>query len=207
MLLIDGAHIPQADLRLLCHILNAAWGDMTTVTPAQLETRFQSGQLFLAGRDHGRLEELEYIRSTYGIEPPSGWIPLGLVETIDALTGGDPSRLPRTWSRLTSQGDWRLPRTDADTLVLVDLTVAASRRGSGLGELLLTEALRRRRPELKYVFTYSPHDPAVLHWHEHRGALPSGVVFKDARPGHAVTDVTLMDYTEYPPPTRLPLEE
>ena len=190
-----GPDASDADVALLTAILNGAWGAFFTATPAMLRARLASGHLFVVVRDAGTPEELDYVRRTYALEPPGGSIPIGLLETIDAVTGGDAARVPSPYAVLTAGGAWRPPLPAADTLVFVDLTTAASRQRSGIGRDVVQFALEQRAPHHRHVFTFTPNVPAIVAWHVKRGARESGVVLAGARPGHDVPDVHVMDYS------------
>lgn len=191
--------LPDAEVFLLVQILNGAWGAFFPATPALLAGRLASRQLFVVGRGEANPAELAYVRATYGLEPVDGVIPLGILETIDADTGGDPARVPVPYAALTTAGRWREPLAHADTLVFVDLTTATSRQRSGLGRDLVAFALGQRAPHHRHVYTYTPDVPALREWHRKRGARETGVVLKGARPGHSVPDVALMDYSAATP--------
>lgn len=192
-------HATTSDVFLLVQILNGAWGRFHTTDPDQLARRFASGQLFVVVRDAATPDELSYIRTTYGIDPPDGTIPIGLLETIDAATQGDARRVPIPFSRLTDSGAWRAPLVHADTLVFVDLTTATSRQKSGIGRDVVRFALSRRKPHHAHVFTFTPDIEAIVHWHLKRGATHSGVLLPGARPGHSQPDVAVMDYSRATP--------
>lgn len=189
----------DSDVFLLAQILNGAWGGFHTVTPAQLARRFASGQLFVVVRDRATSEELDYIRATYGIDPPDGTIPIGLLETIDAVTAGDARRIPVPFAHLTAGGAWRAPLAGADSLVFVDLTTATSRQRSGIGRDIVRFALTQRKPHHAHVFTFTPNVDAIIDWHVKRGAERSGVILPEARPGHSRPDVAVMDYSRATP--------
>lgn len=189
----------DTDVALLVHILNGAWGRFHAVDAAQLARRFASGHLFVVVRDRASREELEYVRATYGLEPPDGTIPIGLLETIDAITAGDARRVPVPFARLTDGGGWRAPLARADTLIFVDLTTATSRQKSGIGRDIVRFALGRRKPHHKHIFTFTPNVDAIVQWHLKRGAAHSGVLLPGARPGHAQPDVAVMDYSRATP--------
>ena len=191
--------LPAADLYLLVQILNGAWGDLVEATPDLLRKRFESGQLFVVVRDAGTQPELDFIRATYQLEILDGRIPIGLLETIDAVTAGDASRVPSPYALLTAGGAWRAPLADADTLVFVDLTTAISRQRSGIGRDIVRYGLSQRKAHHRHAFTFTPHVPATMAWHEKRGARASGVVLPGARPGHSVPDVHVMDYSTVTP--------
>lgn len=187
------------DVFLLAQILNGAWGAFFTVTPEALARRLASGHLFVLARDAATPEETAYVRATYGLEPPGGQLPIGLLETIDAVTGGDARRVPSPFARLTEDGAWRPPLPAADTLVFVDLTTAASRRQSGIGRDIVRFALSRRRPQHAHVYTFTPNVEAIVSWHLKRGATHSGALLPGARPGYAQPDVAVMDYSRATP--------
>jgi hypothetical protein len=189
----------DADLFLLAQILNGAWGRFHTTTPAELARRFASGQLFIVVRDRATPEELDYIRANYGIDPPDATIPIGLLETIDAVTAGDPRKIPTPFAHLTAGGAWRAPLYNADTLVFVDLTTATSRQKSGIGRDIVRFALTCRKPHHVHVFTFTPNVDAIVAWHLKRGAARSGVILANARPGHSEPDVAVMDYSAATP--------
>jgi hypothetical protein len=189
----------EEDVFLLAQTLNGAWGQFIRATPFGLRSRIESGHLFVVARDRATPDELSYIRATYGLAPDDGLIPIGLLETIDAVTGGDARQVPPTYAALTSAGAWRRPLPAADTQVFVDLTTATSRRQSGIGRDIVRFALAHRDRRHRHVFTFTPNVDAIVRWHLGRGARHSGVVLPAARPGHSQPDVALMDYSHARP--------
>lgn len=185
--------LSDTDAALVAHILNGAWGTLFQATPAIVRARLASGQMFVIARDHASPEEAAYVRDTYHHALEDGRIPIAVLETIDAKTGGDPARVPSPYDVLTAQGRWRAPLADGDTLVFVDLTTATSRQRSGAGAQVLRHALEKRKH--RWVYTFTPDVEAIRGWHIKQGARATGVTLKGARPGHATPDVQLMDYS------------
>lgn len=200
MIKVKVDRIREADLPILSILLNAAWGSLLRHDLPVLRARFASGQLFVVARDHPTPAERHHLKHAHRlIVHESALIPLGILETIDLQTSGDPCHISRTYHSMTENGRWRTSRPDSDTLILVDLTVAESRRSEGIAGQLLRGGLLVRPPNLIHAMTYSPARPEVVAWHEHHGATSTGFRINGARPGHDPPDVIVMRY-----PSRAP---
>lgn len=169
--------IPERDHAPLAELLNAYWQHII-VTKEMMKARLHSGSIFLAAYEENK--------------------PLGLLETLDFPTGGVPSRIVGDYADLTSNGQWRLPEENADTLLLVDITLSKETWGRGLGKEFITSALDyiARQTAYCFVFTYTPDDTNIAGWHQKNGALPTEHRIPQARPGHTVEAVCMMDYSD-----------
>lgn len=183
----------------LAYILNSTWGSQFEATGEIMEKRFASGSRFVIGTSSPREEEKKLYEEVCQ-EKPGKEIPIGILETIALKTNGQLRSIQRTYEDLTNHGLWRQPEEDADTLILVDVTVLESRRGKkGKGEAkkLINIALDSLvRTQFKYVWTYTPNIEKVKKWHESLGAINTQMVVLGARDKFIEPDVCVMNYSK-----------
>lgn len=190
----------KENLSFLAHILNSAWGSQFEATGEIMKERINSGSLFVFSYGLPTEEEKELYECVCKTNLlPEREIPLGLLETIALRTDGDYSHI-KNYNELTNKGRWRKPEQDADTLILVDITVLETRRGKkGKGEAktIVNFALDKlaRNNVFRFIWTYTPNIKKIQKWHESLGADNTNHIIANARPNFIEPDVCLMSYT------------
>ena len=170
------SQVPSSDFDSLCEILNKNWSHLK-VTPDILKKRFASGSLFIVAYYENK--------------------PCGLLETISLKTGKNLTLIPINYDDLTNNGNWKSPVPNEDTLILVDITVDQSFSGQGLGSKMMEYSLDYLAANTAYFYmlTYTPSDPKAIAWHIKNGAKDTRYTLKNARIGHLIEDVRIMDYS------------
>ena len=170
------SQVPDSDFNALCEILNKNWSHLK-VTPEIMKKRFASGSLFL----------ITYYENK----------PCGILETIALKTNRNLTLIPNNYNLLTNNGNWLPQAMNADTLILVDITIDQSFAGKGLGSKIIEHSLNylAENTIYQYIFTYTPNEPNVIAWHMKNGAKDSRYNIQKARVGHKVEDVIVMDYS------------
>ena len=184
--------IPPDHYGLLAAALNEPWSWLIEASPEIIEKRIKSGTPFITTYDSRN--ESDFIP---GIDLPKYGeeIPVTILEMVFLKTGGDNSRVPRLYRKLTNGGLWLPVPEDYDTIVFVDVTAIPSRRGKGgLGEVMQTisfardYALGKTKHELQFdprkirhIMSYSPDIDGIIRMHVVCGATDTKYVIKDAR--------------------------
>ncbi|MFC1686909.1 hypothetical protein ACFL0E_00960, partial [Nanoarchaeota archaeon] len=183
----------------LAHILNSTWSSQVKTTGEIMEKRLTSGSRFTIGTSSPREEEIKLYEEVCQ-DKPGEEIPVGILETIALKTDGHLRYIPRTYEELTDCGLWKPPEEDADTLILVDVTVLESRRGkkgNGEAKKLINIALDSLvKTQFEYVWTYTPNIESVKKWHESLGAINTQLIILGARDKFSTPDVCVMNYSK-----------
>lgn len=160
-----------------------------------MSKRINSGSLFIIAKDSATEADREYIKKELGLSINNETIPVGITETIDIKTEGDYNRIPKSHDELTNHGLWISPLPDSDTLILADVTLLSTRKGRGLGKLLMEHALKLiAQTSYQHIWTYTPNIEKIKEWHKQLGAMDTGYVIPNARPQFAYPDVNVMRY-------------
>ena len=189
------------NLDFLAYILNSTWGSQFEATGEIMKKRINSGSLFVFAYGLPTEEEKKLYEEVCEIKLKANKeIPLGLLETITLRTEGDYGCVPR-YEILTNYGEWSEPVKDADTLIMVDLTVLKTRRGKkGQGEakkiINFTLEQLAKADAYQYVWTFTPKIEKVQKWHESLGARNTRHIILEARNRFKEPRVCLMDYSQ-----------
>lgn len=187
-------NLSSYDACLLVKILNDSWQTNTSVP--QFRKRLVFGSPFLMAQAKAADCDKVYLQERFMIGVGKA-VPVGLMETIALETGGSYDNIPRSYCEIAEAWSKGKVSGKEDTLLLVDVTLLKTRRGSGLGETFMKYALNQFRSieQYKYLWTYTPNIEKVVEWHKSLGAEDSRYMIRDARVQFKEPDVRVMDYS------------